>query len=115
MEYFSVTLGFGFRVFPAMFEDWTGLTRKMIESEFEDILTEYVEHHPEVRWVDFGSNRKECIEYYIMASKSIRYSDGLLPSQITLPNPSYEKVLRESVHKLNVKETPGYYMGVFEW
>ena len=117
IEYFTTTLGFGFRALPEMFEDWTGLTRQMISADFPDILTEYAEEHPEVRWVDYGSARKspESIEYYIMAKSSIRYCDGLIPSQIDLPSKSYERELRESIHKLNVKEEPAWHIGLYEW
>lgn len=117
MEYFTATLGFGFKVSPEMFQDWTHLTPKMIADRFEDILTEYAEHHPEVRWVDFGSARKspDEIEYYLMASESIRYCDGLIPAPIDLPKQNYERVLRESIHKLNVKESPSWHLGLYEW
>lgn len=100
-----------------MFEDWTGWTRQMIAEDFEDILTEYAELHQGVTWVDFGSARKspEDVVYYIMARNSIRYCDGLVPAKIDLPAQSYEKVLRESIHKLDVKESPGWILGTFEW
>lgn len=118
MEYFTTTLGYGFRALPKMFEDWTGLTESMIAEDFPDILTEYGEDHPEIRWVDFGSNRKSPseIEYYIMAQDSIRYCDGLIPANINLPvKTNYEKSLRESVHKLNVKQDLAWYLGLYEW
>lgn len=117
MEFFTTTLGYGFKVSPEMFEDWTGLTKEMIADDFEDVLTEYGEHHPEIRWVDFGSNRKspDNIQYYIMAQDSIRYCDGLTPAVIDLPTKSYEKNLRETIHKLNVKDTPSWHLGLYEW
>lgn len=117
MEYFTATLGYGFRALPEMFEDWTGLTAHMIASDFPDVLTEYGEHHPEIRWVDFGSNRKapDEIDYYIMANESIRYCDGLIPAPIDLPVKDYEKALRASVHKLNVKQDLSWYLGIYEW
>jgi len=100
-----------------MFEDWTGLTAQMVARDFPDVLTEYAEHHPGIRWVDFGSARKspDQIEYYLMASESIRYCDGLSPGQIDLPTKDYEKALRESVHKLNVKQDLSWYLGIYEW
>lgn len=117
MEYFTATLGYGFEAYPEMFEDWTGLTAKMIAEDFEDVLTEYAEHHEGVRWVDYGSNRKnpEDVAYFIMASQSIRYCDGLLPARVDLPVKSYERSLRETVHKLNVKDPLGWYIGIYEW
>ena len=117
MEFFSATLGYGFKARPEMFEDWTGLTRKMISDDFLDILTEYCENHRGVVWIDFGSNRKspETIEYYLMALDSVRTCDGLIPAPIELPTKNYEKIMRESVHKLNVKEKLGWHMGIFEW
>lgn len=117
MEYVTTTLGYGFRAYPHMFEDWTGLTKKMIEKDFEDVLTEYSENHQGIVWADFGSNRKspDDIMYYLMVRDSIRYCDGLIPAQIELPRQSYEKAMRESVHKLNVKEALGWYLGIYEW
>lgn len=100
-----------------MFEDWTGLTSKMIAEDFEDILTEYAENHEGVRWVDYGSNRKspDEVAYYIMASKSIRYCDGLIPAEMDLPAKTYERDLRETVHKLNVKKPLAWFIGTYEW
>lgn len=117
MEYFTTNLGFGFEVKPEMFEDWTGWTREMIAKDFVDVLTEYAEHHPGIAWVDFGSNRDapENIRYYLMAIDSIRYSDEFAPTPIDLPKGSYEKILRESVHKLNIKKSPGWVLGAYRW
>ena len=117
MEYFTTVLGYGFEATPDMFVDWTGLTEQMIAKDFEDILTEYVETHRGLTWVDFGSNRKapNDIVYYIMAIDSVRYCDDLLPAQIQMPGPTYERQMRESIHKLNVKESPAWYLGVYEW
>lgn len=117
MEYFTTSLGFGFKVHPEMFQDWTHLTPDMIKEDLPDILSEYVEHHDGICWVDFGSNRKspENIQYYIMAKDSVRCCDGLMPNPIDLPSREYEKFLRESIHKLNVKEKPGWVLGIYEW
>lgn len=118
MEYFTVTFGYGFKAEPEMFQDWTHLTPDMIRADFADILSEYMVDHAEVQWVDFGSKRKSPneISYYIMARESIRYCDGLIPAPINMPTkPSYDKALRESIHKLNVKEKPGWHLGMYEW
>lgn len=117
MEYFTVTLGYGFRAEPEMFEDWTGLTKEMIAKDFEDVLTEYAEDHLGIVWTDFGSARKapHDIIYYLMVRDSVRYCDGLIPAPIDLPKGNYEKALRESIHKLNVKDGVGWHLGMYEW